>query len=135
MADWHWDTHGVAFQVPANFKITTNNADEFSAENDKLALSIVPVQDETIKEEHLAEAVTAMAKELDYDVITKSAKAEVDDFVGYYIVGKKDGVNGIVMALMDKESSTNLLVVIVYANGMEKKAEEIANSFQAYDTK
>lgn len=135
MVDWHWDTHGVAFQAPSSFKITTNNAEEFSAENDKIALSIIPVQDENITEDHLSEAVTAMAKELNYDVITKAAKAEVDDFVGSYIVGKKEGVNALVMALLDTESSTNLLVVIIYANGMEKQAEEIANSFEAYDEK
>jgi len=36
---------------------------------------------------------------------------------------------------LDTESSTNLLVVIVFANGFEKAAENIANSFQAYDEK
>jgi hypothetical protein len=133
--DMHWDTHGVAFTVPDNFTITTNNAEEYSAENDNIALSIIPVQDENVTKEHLAEAVTEMAKGLDYDVISKAAEASIDDFEGYYVVGKKDGVNAIVMAILDTESSTNLLVVIVFANGFEKAAENIANSFQAYDEK
>jgi hypothetical protein len=37
------------------------------------------------------------------------------------------------MALLDKESSTNLLVVIVYADDYEDQAVEMAASFYAYD--
>jgi len=133
--DMHWDTHGVAFTVPSDFKIKTNNAEEYTAENKNISLSIIPVQDENVTKEHLAEAVTTMAKELDYDVISKAAEASIDDFEGYYVVGKKNGVNALLMAILDTESSTNLLVVVVYANGFEKAAEEIANSFEAYDEK
>jgi hypothetical protein len=37
------------------------------------------------------------------------------------------------MAMMDTESSTNLLVVIVYADNQQRAALKIANSFFAYD--
>ncbi|MFM9951775.1 MAG: hypothetical protein ACKV1O_27845 [Saprospiraceae bacterium] len=133
MTDMHWDTHGVGFKVPDDFAIEANNAEEFSASNDNLFLSIVPVQDLEVNDDDLAEAVVEMAKGLEYDDIEEGEAIEVDDFTGYYIKGKKDGVNAVVMAVLDKKSSTNLLVVIVYVDGYEKQAVNIAASLYAYD--
>ncbi len=131
--EMRWDTHGVGFSVPTNFKIETNNAEEYTASNDELFLSIIPIQDENLTEDHLAEAVVAMAEELEYDVVDVADEATMQDMTGYYVIGKKDGVNALVMALMDTESSTNLLVVIVYADRQERAALKVANSFFAYD--
>ena len=131
--DMIWDTHGVGFSVPRNFQIETNNADEFTAGNDNLFLSILPIQDKTITEDELADAVVEMAEGLDYDRIQEGDAIDIDDFTGYYVKGRKDGANAILMALLDKESSTNLLIVIVYADGYEDAAVDIAASFYAYD--
>ncbi len=131
--DMEWDTHGVGFTVPDNFKIETNNAEEFTAGNDELFLSILPIQDKTLTKDDLADAVVEMAKGLNYDRIQEGDEIDVDDFTGYYVKGRKDGVNAVFMALLDKESSTNLLVVIVYADDYEDDAVDIASSFYAYD--
>lgn len=131
--EMRWDTHGVGFVVPNNFKIETNNAEEYTASNDELFLSIIPIQDENLTEDHLAEAVVAMAEELEYDVVDVADEASMQDFTGYYVIGQKDGVNALLMAMMDTESSTNLLVVIVYSDKSERMALKIANSFFAYD--
>ncbi len=131
--DMEWDTHGVGFSVPDNFKIETNNAEEFTASNDNLYLSILPIQDETITKDDLADAVDAFAKELKYDRVQEGSEIDIDDFTGYYIKGRKDHANAVLLALLDKESSTNLLVVIVYADGYENSAVALAKSFYAYD--
>lgn len=133
MTDMHWDTHGVGFKVPDNFAIETNNAEEFTASNDNLFLTIVPIQDEDVNDDDLADAVVEMAKGLEYDDIEEGEAIEIDDFTGYYIKGRKDGTNAVVMAVLDKKSSTNLLVVIVYVDGYEKQAVNIAASLYAYD--
>jgi len=131
--DMVWDTHGVGFSVPKNFKIEVNNAEEFSAGNDNLYLSILPIQDEWVTEDDLADAVVEMAEGLEYDRIQEGDAIDIDDFTGYYIKGRKDGANAVFMALLDKESSTNLLVVIVYADDYEDQAVDMAASFYAYD--
>jgi len=133
MTDMIWDTHGVGFKVPNNFVIETNTGEEFSASNDNLFLTIAPFQDEEVTEDNLADAVVAMAEALEYDIIEEVEALEIDDFTGYYIKGKKEGTNAVVMALLDKESSTNLLVVIVYNKGYEEQAVKIAASLYAYD--
>ena len=131
--EMEWDTHGVGFTVPDDFKIETNNAEEFTADNGTLFLSILPIQDETITKDDLAEAVADIAIDLEYDRIQEGEAIDVDDFSGYYVKGRKDGVNAVIMALLDNESSTNLLVVIVYADGFEDDAVAVASSFYAYD--
>lgn len=128
-----WDTHGLGFKVPRGFVIETNNAEEFSASNDDIWLTIAPFQNENVDEDDLADAVVDMAKEMDYDLVTDADALELHDFVGYYVRGVKDGVSAIVMALLDTESSTNLIVVIAYSDDWEDEALMIANSFYAYD--
>ena len=133
MIDMLWDDHGVAFSVPKSFVETTSTGEEYTASNDNIMLSIIPIQSADLDKSHMAQATLDMAKELGYDSIEAASEAEVDDFVGYFIKGTKDGVHAVVMTLMDTESSTNLIVVIVYADGYENQAVEIAESFRAYD--
>jgi hypothetical protein len=128
-----WDTHGVGFTVPDDFKVTTNNAEEYTASNDNLVLSIAPIQDETITKENLAQAVMAMAVEMKYDALEETDEINIQDFTGYFIKGKKDGLNAVVIAMMDQKSSTNLMVVIIYDDTYFDEAVAIAKSFVAYD--
>jgi hypothetical protein len=131
--DMVWDAHGVGFTVPSDFRIETNTREEYSAGNDNLHITIMPLQDETITTDDLADVVVFMAEEFEYDRVQEGDDIDIDDFTGYYIKGKKDGANAILLALLDKESSTNLLVAILYANGFEDQAVDITASFYAYD--
>ncbi len=128
-----WDKHGVGFTVPDNFKIEKNDATEYTASNDVMALTIMPHQDETISKEHLADALLTMAHSLEYETLEGVSQVELHDFVGYLVEGKKEGVNVVLMALLDTESSTNLFVSIVYAEGQLDAAVSLAKSFYAYD--
>lgn len=131
--DMVWDAYGVGFSVPKDFVEETNNREEFSAGNDNVFMTIMPLADETITDDDLADAVVLMAEEMEYDRVQEGDEIDIDDFTGYYVKGKKDGANAILMALLDKESSTNLFVAIVYVNGFEDAAIDMAVSFYAYD--
>lgn len=133
LVDYHWDTHGVGFGVPRDFSVKANNAEEFTAENGNVFLTILPFQDENVTKDNLAEAVVAMAVNMEYDSVEAADEADVDDFTGYYVKGTKEGVNALVMGLLDRKSSTNLLVIVAYMDGYESQALEIANSFYAFD--
>ena len=133
MTDMVWDTHGLGFKVPVSFKIETNTGDEFTAGNDELQLIMEPIQDENIAESDLAQAVLTMAKELEYDKLTDVDEIKVDNFVGYYIEGEKDGAHALVMALLDTESSTNLLLVLAYTEAQRDAAIKIVHSLYTYE--
>ena len=131
--DMVWDAYGVGFSVPKDFVEETNNREEFTAGNENIFLTIMPLADESITDDDLADAVVLMAEEMEYDRIQEGDNIDIDDFTGYYVKGKKDGVNAVLLALLDKESDTNLFVAIVYTNGYEDAAVEMAASFYAYD--
>ncbi len=132
--DWRWDNHGVGFSAPENLRITTNNDEEFSAEGSDLILAIYVEQDGEVTEEALAEALIAAATEMEYDEISTVDELEIHDFVGYFVEGTKDGVGAFILTLLDKKSSTNLVVVIAYtSDAARKKAIAIGDSFYAFD--
>lgn len=130
--DMKWDTHGVGFKVPRGFVVETNNAEEFSAGNDNVYVTIAPIQDENITTDDLSEVVAAMVKEMDYDLVTDGDAVDVNNFTGYYVRGSKDGSSALVMALLDPESATNLIVVSIYSGDYEDDALMIVNSFYSY---
>lgn len=132
--DWHWDAHGVGFSAPANLRVTTNNANEFSAEGSDLFMSIHPFQDESITEDHLAEALVEAAKEMKYDNISAADALEGNGFKGYFVEGTKDGIGAFIILLLDPKSSTNLIIVMAYTSDAGRaKALEIGDSFYAFD--
>lgn len=132
--DWRWENHGVGFSAPENLRVTTNNAEEFTAEGSDLLLSIYVEQDGEVTEETLAEALIAAATEMEYDEISTADALEIHDFVGYFVEGTKDGVGAFIITLLDKKSSTNLVIVIAYTtDAARKKAIAIGDSFYAFD--
>lgn len=132
--DWRWEQHGVGFNAPANLRVTTNNASEFVAEGSDLVLSIYVEQDGEVGEDQLAEALIAAAEEMDYDEITAADELEIDDFKGFFVEGTKNGVGAFIITLLDKKSSTNLVIVLAYTSDSgRKKAIDIADSFYAFD--
>lgn len=132
--NWQWDNHGVGFSAPENLRVVTNNADEFTVQGRDLFVSIRPLDNGSITEEHLAEVLISAAQDMQYDEISDVDEIEVDDFTGYYVEGVKDGEGAIIITLLDKNSSTNIIVVIVYSTDAARdQAIEIVGSFYAFD--
>ena len=97
-------------------------------------LSIYVEQNGEVSKDHLGEALVAAAKEMEYDDISTVDEVQIDDFDGYFVEGTKDGVGAFIITLLDKKSSTNLVIVIVYTDdASRKKAIEIGDSFYAFD--
>ncbi|MEZ5031950.1 MAG: hypothetical protein R2787_11160 [Saprospiraceae bacterium] len=131
--DMVWDDYGLGFTLPRGLSITENDGDTFSAESDDLYLTILPIADQTITEDDLADAVVAMATEMDYDDLTDADDLELNDLYGYYVEGIKEGAHAFVIALMDSQSSSNYLAVIVFTPERRDQAIRLARSFYAYD--
>lgn len=129
--DYHWDQHGIGFMAPDDFMEETNNYEEFSAHNDNVYLSIIPWQDEYIDHDHLASALLEITLEMNYDELTDADEMFLDYFEGYYVQGVKDGTNAFIAALLDTESSTNMILVIAFNDGYVDEAASILMSIYA----
>lgn len=128
-----WDSYGVGFSLPNDLKVTTNNVTEFIAENDEVYLHVAPWQDENVVHSDLAHAVEEAAKVFEFDEVTSISEANISDFEGYAVQGKKDGVNAMLAVLLDRESSTNISVSMVYSNAHLRTIQKIFSSIYAYD--
>ncbi len=131
--DMIWADYGLGFTLPRELKITENDGDTFSAESDDLYMTILPIADRTITDDDLADAVLAMAVEMEYDELTDADDLGLTDLYGYYVEGKKDGTHAFVIALLDSQSSSNYLAVIVFTRENREKAIRLARSFYAYE--
>ncbi len=131
--EWVWDEYGIGFTIAKGMKVTQNDGETFAAERGNLFLTMTPIVDEEINEGDLAEAVIAMAIEMDYDGIEDADELELDDLVGYYVEGTRDGAGAFVIALLDRESASNYLIIIVFDDDSRDEAMEMALSLYAYD--
>jgi hypothetical protein len=131
--DWDWDTYGVKFSAPSNFKVQTNTAEEFTAKlsNDLLHLSIIPWKDASLTKETLKKSVRELCVELGYTAreIGTITDLDLNGYEGCYAMISKDGVSMIIEGLLDPASATNFYTIIVYGPGYEDKAIQVANSF------
>ncbi len=132
--DMIWDEYGLGFTLAKGMNITENDGETFTAEQNDLFLTIVPIKDRSVTETDLADVVVTMAEEMEYDQLTDADELELNDLYGYYVEGSKDGAKAVVIALMDVESANNYLAVIVYTPASRDRAIKLARSFYAYDS-
>lgn len=130
-----WDSYGLGFTLTKGMRITQNDGETFTAEKADLFLTIVPVKNREVTEEHLAEAVIEMAVEMNYETIADADELELNDLYGYYVEGTSDGASAFVVALMDVESANNYLAVVVFTPKTRDAAIDLIVSFFAYDEK
>jgi hypothetical protein len=131
--EWVWDEYGIAFILADGMKVTQNDGETFTAERSNLMLTMTPIVDSDINEDDLAAAVISMAVDMEYDGIEDADALELNDLVGFYVEGTKDGAGAFVIALLDKESASNYLVIIVFDDDSRDEAMEMALSLYAYD--
>jgi len=131
--EMQWDSYGLGFTLERGMRIVTNNGEEFTAERKELYITIHPLTDEYVTEDHLVDAVVAMAEEMEYDDISDADVLELDDLFGVYIEGKTNGTSSFVIALMDTESAQNYIVIVIFTDEYRDAAIEMIHSFYPYD--
>jgi hypothetical protein len=122
LQQWAWDEYGIAFTLPAGMTVTQNDGETFTAQRSNLFLTMTPILDGTLDVDDLAEAVIAMAISMDYDGIEDADELELGDLIGYDFEGTLGAASAFVIALLDLESESNDLVVIVFDDASRDKA-------------
>jgi hypothetical protein len=128
-----WDDWSLGFTLAPGMRITENNGEVFSAEHEELYFVIMPVEDAWADEEDLANAVIFMMEEMEFERVTDADEMEMNNLYGYFIEGKSQGVNAVVIALMDNASSHNFLVSLVFTPATRNQAIRLVESMYAYD--
>jgi hypothetical protein len=125
---FEWKQYGLSFSVPSGFKVSKNTATSFEASNSNIHLTIEVFDHDDISGEELGEALGTIAAELDMED-GEIGELRLSTLEGVYIEGTVDDVGTILVLLLDSESNIALLSTIVYADGYERAATNICNSF------
>ncbi|MDR2497471.1 MAG: hypothetical protein LBD21_10140 [Tannerellaceae bacterium] len=125
---FEWKQYGLSFGVPSGFKVSKNTATSFEASNANINLTIEVFDHDDISGDALGEALGGLAGELDMED-AEVGELRLSTLEGAYIEGTVDDAGTILVMLVDSESNIALLATIVYADGYEKQATNICNSF------
>jgi hypothetical protein len=125
---FEWKQYGLSFGVPSDFKVMKNTDTRFEASNSKMQLTIEVFDHEGVSGDVLGEILGNMAVELEMED-AEVGELRLTTLEGAYIEGTVDGAGTILVLLLDVESNIALLSSIVYADGLEKQATNICNSF------
>jgi hypothetical protein len=125
---FEWKQYGLSFSVPSGFKVTKNTETAFEASNSKMQLNIEVFDHDGVSEDVLGEILGNMAVELEMED-AEIGELRLTTLEGAYIEGTVSGTGTILVLLLDTDSNIALLSTIVYADGLEKQATAICNSF------
>ncbi|WP_338812548.1 hypothetical protein V9L05_14250 [Bernardetia sp. Wsw4-3y2] len=129
--DYTWESYGLSFTVPAGFSETANTDEKFEGKSDNAQIhlfGIYPINDASLTEDNLKEALIEMAAASGMDVEDADA-IEFNGFSGLYAEGEIEGVPTFFACMLDPNGELNFIVTIVHNNA--DAALNIMKSIQA----
>jgi len=116
-----WRQYKIKFEIPSEFEVKENSANQFAASDDIMTFEIYPWKDANVEARDVA--IQAVK---DLNIEFKGSEAIVKDiklngFNGYRIEGngtqKNKALHFTVLGLIDPKSSTNFAAYILYWTG------------------
>ena len=115
--DYTWDYYKISMTLPADFKVTKNTDTEFDAVGQGMELSMDVFADKHVTIDGMKDATIDFVKSLKLDHVDEVHNIKDDDFQGKYVLGAKGKDAIMVAGLIVPHSTTNLWVVITFADG------------------
>ena len=126
---WTWSQHGLSFKAPSDAQVTENSSEVFTAQSADIMITIQLVDYTGVSMEELGTILGTMAAESGMEAGSDIGELQLTTMAGAYVEGTVQGANVIYVLLADEESNIALFAGVVYADGQEKKATDIVNSF------
>jgi len=123
--DFEWEQYHIVFTLAEDFKVTTNTAEEFTAQGDGMQFGIFPFSDESVDHSNIADYTVEIAKSIELEEVDDADVVELNGLQGAYVEGYKDGARVVLLGFLDPNSDTNFFSVITFADD-DKTAEEEA---------
>jgi hypothetical protein len=133
--DFEWDQHNIAFTLAEDFKVVTNDGDEFSAKGDGMDFSIFPFSDNSIDHSNITEYTIAIAKTLELERLDDVDVLDLNGLKGAYVEGSKEGARVVLLGFIDPESDTNFFAVITFADDDDEATAEAIRMIKSFRKK
>jgi hypothetical protein len=125
--EYIWHSYGIGFSLADDFYEVTNNEEEFSAEGDGMAITIIPFYDESIDHNDITALTVAIAETLDLEYVDDVSLISINGFNGGYVEGVLDDVKIFLMGLIDPKTNANFFVIISFLDGDYLATDEAIN--------
>ncbi len=119
-----WDYYKIGVTLPNDFKVVTNNDNEFECSGQAMHLYMYVFEDGSLSSSDMHTATAELAKELKFEAKDETYDINDAEFSGKYILGYKDGLQVMLAGLIDKKHATNLWVFIIFQDGDEVATED-----------
>lgn len=129
LTTWTWEDYGLSFKAPSNAKVQKNTDTEFVATNGNIIVGLEVIDYTGATMVQLAEALGEYADAVGFSADTEVGGLQLTTLAGVWIEGTLDGTNTILVVLADDDSNIAVVAAIQYADGQEKIATAIVNSF------
>lgn len=135
--DWRsftWDDYMTKFKIPADFEVTTNTGEKFSATNGKITLSIYPREDENLEWDQMEEAIQKWADDNGVENQTEIIELDEEKMNGYWgvmIEGTVSDYSVGQMLLVDPDfTELSLYIWVAYDDDQIDTVIEMLMSFE-----
>lgn len=119
-----WKQYNIQITVPNDFKVVKNTSKEFEMKGEGMELSML-IHEENVAIEDLDDAAIEGAKAMKLQEIDEAHQVKVNEFLGFYVEGFKDGNRIMFACLGNPKSHTNFFIAIMF-DDEDKVAEEDA---------
>jgi hypothetical protein len=123
--DFEWEQYHIAFTLAEDFKVKTNNGDEFIAKGDGMEFGIFPFSDASVDHSSITNYVVDIAKSIKLENVDDADLLELNGLKGAYVEGYKNGSRVVLLGFIDPESDTNFYCIITFSDD-DKEAEDEA---------
>jgi hypothetical protein len=133
--EWVWDEYGLAFVLPDDFEVETNDSEGFYALGDGMEFGIFPFHDDDIDAMDISVVTFAIADMLELDDYDEAVLVELNGLEGALVEGQRDGVRIVLLGIIDPETSTNFFATVEFYDDDEVAVDaaiDIINSIEPY---
>jgi hypothetical protein len=119
-----WDFYKVAVTLPDDFKVVTNNDNEFECAGDGMHLYMYVFDDGEVTLDQMGAATRRAGRQMKFEMKDEEYDVSHNGFEGTYMLGYAEGVQVMLAGLINPGNNTNFFVAIVFEDGDEVALED-----------
>jgi hypothetical protein len=132
--DYTWKQYNITFTLAKDFKINTNNGEEFTATGDgNMQFGVFPFSDHTVDHSNITAYTIEIAKSLELEQLDDVDVLDLNGLQGAYVEGYKEGQRVVMLGFIDPDSDTNFFSIVTFGDDdeeAEKEAVRMISSFR-----
>ena len=120
---WDWDAYEISLDLPLDFEVTKNTANEFEAIGEGMEIYMY-IFESDISLSEMRETTIEVANDMDLEEWDDVQNINTRGYKGKYVAGYLDGDAVLLCGLINPDNVTNFFVVITFDDEDEVAEED-----------